>query len=37
MTRAPVVRFATAKRAAELKFYLEDANNFENLSVIFNR
>jgi hydroxymethylglutaryl-CoA reductase (NADPH) len=37
MTRAPVVRFATAKRAAELKFYLEDANNFENLSGIFNR
>jgi hydroxymethylglutaryl-CoA reductase (NADPH) len=37
MTRAPVVRFATAKRAAELKFFVEDANNFETLSVIFNR
>ncbi|KAI9082365.1 hypothetical protein K1719_035788 [Acacia pycnantha] len=37
MTRAPVVRFATAKRAAELKFYLEDPLNFDTLSVVFNR
>ncbi|XP_008778179.3 3-hydroxy-3-methylglutaryl-coenzyme A reductase-like [Phoenix dactylifera] len=37
MTRAPAVRFATAKRAAELKFFLEDPNNFETLSVVFNR
>ncbi|KAI9074172.1 hypothetical protein K1719_043887 [Acacia pycnantha] len=37
MTRAPVVRFATAKRAAELKFYLEDPLNFGTLSVVFNR
>ncbi|XP_077215831.1 3-hydroxy-3-methylglutaryl-coenzyme A reductase 1-like [Tasmannia lanceolata] len=37
MTRAPVVRFGTAKRAAELKFFLEDPINFDTLSVIFNR
>lgn len=37
MTRAPVVRFATAKRASELKFFLEDSDNFETLSVVFNR
>ncbi|KAL8521172.1 hypothetical protein ACS0TY_011644 [Phlomoides rotata] len=36
MTRAPVVRFATAKRAAELKFFLEDPLNFEALSLVFN-
>nr|ADX01170.1 putative 3-hydroxy-3-methyl-glutaryl-CoA reductase [Bacopa monnieri] len=36
MTRAPVVRFGTAKRAAELKFFLEDPLNFEPLSLIFN-
>ncbi|KAE8691474.1 3-hydroxy-3-methylglutaryl-coenzyme A reductase 1 [Hibiscus syriacus] len=35
MTRAPVVRFSTAKRAAELKLYLEDPDNFETLVVIF--
>lgn len=37
MTRAPVVRFGSAKRAAELKFFLEDPNNFETLAVVFNR
>nr|BAF98280.1 hydroxymethylglutaryl-CoA reductase [Hevea brasiliensis] len=37
MTRAPVVRFGTAKRAAQLKFYLEDSANFETLSTVFNK
>ncbi|GMP33181.1 hypothetical protein CsSME_00006616 [Camellia sinensis var. sinensis] len=45
MTRAPVVRFGTAKRAAELKFFfffffffsLEDPINFDTLAVIFNK
>lgn len=37
MTRAPVVRFGSAKRAAELKFFLEDPNNFDTLAVVFNR
>lgn len=37
MTRAPVVRFATAKRASELKFFLEDPLNFDTLAVVFNR
>ncbi|XP_015950827.1 3-hydroxy-3-methylglutaryl-coenzyme A reductase 3 [Arachis duranensis] len=37
MTRAPVVRFATAKRAAQLKFYLEDPLNFESIAVVFNK
>ncbi|KAL5707294.1 hydroxymethylglutaryl-CoA reductase (NADPH) [Ranunculus cassubicifolius] len=37
MTRAPVVRFSGVKRAAELKFYMEDHENFDTLSVIFNR
>lgn len=37
MTRAPVVRFATAKRATELKFFLEDPVNFDTLAVVFNR
>ncbi|KAK4347546.1 hypothetical protein RND71_033885 [Anisodus tanguticus] len=36
MTRAPVVRFSTAKRAAELKFFVEDPLNFETLSLVFN-
>ncbi|CAA0823219.1 hydroxy methylglutaryl CoA reductase 1 [Striga hermonthica] len=36
MTRAPVVRFGSAKRAAELKFFLEDPLNFETLSLVFN-
>ncbi|PON90522.1 Hydroxymethylglutaryl-CoA reductase [Trema orientale] len=37
MTRAPVVRFASAKRASELKFFLEDPVNFDTLSLVFNR
>ncbi|GLJ24886.1 hypothetical protein SUGI_0476000 [Cryptomeria japonica] len=37
MTRAPVVRFQSAKRAADLKFYIEDPTNSDNLSDIFNR
>lgn len=37
MTRAPVVRFSSAKRAAELKFFLEDPLNFDTLAVTFNK
>ncbi|KAL4585177.1 hypothetical protein LXL04_009792 [Taraxacum kok-saghyz] len=37
MTRAPVVRFATAKRASELKFFLEEPLNFQTLASVFNR
>ncbi|KAJ6799910.1 3-hydroxy-3-methylglutaryl-coenzyme A reductase 3-like [Iris pallida] len=37
MTRAPAVRFATAARAAQLKFFLEEPDNFDTLSVVFNR
>nr|AFU75319.1 3-hydroxy-3-methylglutaryl-coenzyme A reductase [Aquilaria sinensis] len=37
MTRAPVVRFGTAKRAAELKLFLEEPTNFETLAIVFNR
>lgn len=36
MTRAPVVRFGSAKRAAELMLFLEDPLNFETLSLVFN-
>eukprot|EP00249_Psilotum_nudum_P033900 c5187_g2_i1 orf=425-2224(+) len=35
MTRAPVVRFASAQRAAELKFFVEDPANFQTLSDAF--
>nr|AHZ59734.1 3-hydroxy-3-methylglutaryl coenzyme A reductase [Panax notoginseng] len=37
MTRAPVVRFSTAKRASDLKFFLEDPLNFDTLTVVFNK
>ncbi|KAG0467897.1 hypothetical protein HPP92_017225 [Vanilla planifolia] len=37
MTRAPVVRFPTVVRAAELKFFLEEPDNFDTLSVVFNK
>ncbi|RAL37751.1 hypothetical protein DM860_000445 [Cuscuta australis] len=37
MTRAPVVRFQTAKRAADLKFFLEDPLNFDTLAMVFNK
>ncbi|KAK9948210.1 hypothetical protein M0R45_003797 [Rubus argutus] len=37
MTRAPVVRFNSAVRAAELKFFLEDPENFDSLAIVFNR
>ncbi|KAL2480868.1 hydroxy methylglutaryl CoA reductase 1 [Abeliophyllum distichum] len=37
MTRAPVVRFASTKRAMELKFFLENPLNFDTLTVIFNK
>ncbi|KAG6403690.1 hypothetical protein SASPL_135919 [Salvia splendens] len=36
MTRAPVVRFCSSKRAAQLKLFLEDPLNFETLSLVFN-
>ncbi|XP_038888927.1 3-hydroxy-3-methylglutaryl-coenzyme A reductase 1-like [Benincasa hispida] len=37
MTRAPVVRFASAKRAAQLKMFLEEPENFETLALVFNK
>lgn len=37
MTRAPVVRFQSAKRAADLKYYLEDPTNSDHITDIFNR
>ena len=37
MSRAPVVRFSTAKRASELKFFLENPRNSDTLAVVFNR
>nr|XP_043608336.1 3-hydroxy-3-methylglutaryl coenzyme A reductase 2-B-like [Erigeron canadensis] len=37
MTRAPVVRFGSAKRAADLKQFLEDPLNFDTLATVFNK
>lgn len=37
MTRAPVVRFGSARRAAELKLFLEDPGNLDTIAVVFNR
>ncbi|XP_065854877.1 3-hydroxy-3-methylglutaryl-coenzyme A reductase 3-like [Euphorbia lathyris] len=37
MTRAPVVRFSTARRASDLKFFIEDPNNFDTIAVVFNK
>lgn len=37
MTRAPVVRFGSAKRAAELKMFLESPESFDELAAVFNR
>ncbi|XP_076882146.1 3-hydroxy-3-methylglutaryl-coenzyme A reductase-like [Bidens hawaiensis] len=37
MTRAPVVRFGIAKRAAELKVFLEEPLNFDTLASVFNK
>ncbi|XP_046583776.1 3-hydroxy-3-methylglutaryl-coenzyme A reductase-like [Haliotis rubra] len=35
MTRAPVVRFPTAKRASEVKLWMEDKENFELIKEAF--
>jgi hydroxymethylglutaryl-CoA reductase (NADPH) len=37
MTRAPAVRFPSARRAAELMAFLEDPANFDTLALVFNR
>ncbi|KAI7742677.1 hypothetical protein M8C21_027820 [Ambrosia artemisiifolia] len=37
MMRAPIVRFATAKRAFELKLFLGSPNNFQTLDSKFNK
>ncbi|KAL9244916.1 hypothetical protein vseg_018630 [Gypsophila vaccaria] len=37
MTRAPVVRFHSATRAADLKFFLENPSNFDTISFVFNK
>ncbi|XP_042499397.1 uncharacterized protein LOC122077507 isoform X2 [Macadamia integrifolia] len=37
MTRASVMRFGSVKRAAELKFYMENLVNFETFEAISNK
>ncbi|PQP93053.1 COP9 signalosome complex subunit 7 isoform X2 [Prunus yedoensis var. nudiflora] len=37
MTRAPIVRFGFAVRAAQLMLFVEDPLNFNTLAAIFNR
>ncbi|PRQ25232.1 putative hydroxymethylglutaryl-CoA reductase (NADPH) [Rosa chinensis] len=37
MTRAPVVRFNSAKRAAELKLFMENPANYQTISMVFNK
>ncbi|KAM2052421.1 hypothetical protein ACFX16_033919 [Malus domestica] len=37
MTRAPIVRFRSVVRAAQLKFFVENPLNFNALAVVFNR
>ncbi|OAY70705.1 3-hydroxy-3-methylglutaryl-coenzyme A reductase 3-like [Ananas comosus] len=37
MTRAPAVRLPSARRAADLKAFMEDPANFETLALVFNR
>ncbi|KAL6176234.1 hypothetical protein ACLB2K_052869 [Fragaria x ananassa] len=37
MTRAPVVKFASAVRACDLLCYLENRANFDTLALVFNR
>lgn len=37
ITRAPVVRFGSAKRAAEVKLFVENARNFDTIAMVFNR
>ncbi|KAG1363277.1 3-hydroxy-3-methylglutaryl coenzyme A reductase [Cocos nucifera] len=37
MTRAPVVRLPSVRRAAELVAFVEEPSNFETLAVVFNR
>ncbi|XP_074583610.1 3-hydroxy-3-methylglutaryl-coenzyme A reductase-like [Curcuma longa] len=37
MTRAPAVRLPSARGAAELKAFLEDPNNIETISLMFNK
>ena len=36
MTRAPVVRFPTAKQASQVKLWLEDKDNFDLVAESFN-
>ncbi|KAL6274267.1 hypothetical protein ACE6H2_024959 [Prunus campanulata] len=37
MTRAPIVRFGSAVRAAQLMLFVEDPLNFDTLAAVFNR